>query len=177
VAERAWLPPVIRHLRKAPLVADGQGTPVAIGRDAIERLIPHRAPMLLIDGIDRVDIDRDAVTGHRTIRRTDLGFDGHFADEPIYPGVLLIETMGQLGLTLLHFASSRSISVPSAAIPPRVRATHVHYAAFLAPVVPGDRLVLHAQVVDRGLTTIAAGQAYRNGSLAACVVSEVYVDE
>jgi 3-hydroxymyristoyl/3-hydroxydecanoyl-(acyl carrier protein) dehydratase len=133
--------------------------------------------MLLVDGIDIVDLDGQAVRGHRAIRRSDVGFDGHFDGEPIYPGVLLIETMGQLGLTLLHFSSSRAINVPASAIPPRVRATHIHYAAFLAPVIPGDQLVLHAQVVDSGLTTIAAGQAFKSGTLAAYAVSEVYVDE
>lgn len=175
--DRNWLPPVIQRLRRSSLVQDGHGTPVAFGRDVIERLIPHRAPMLLVDGIDIVDLDGLAVRGHRAISISDVGFEGHFRGEPIYPGVLLIETIGQLALTLLHFASCRRIEVPETAAPPRVRATHIHYAAFLAPVVPTDQLVLHAQVVDSGLTTIAAGQAWKNGALASYGVLEVYVEE
>jgi len=133
--------------------------------------------MLLIDAVDMVDLPGRAVRGRRSVRLSDVGFAGHFPGEAVYPGALLVETMGQLGLTLLHFTSSGGHEVPADTTPPRVRATHIHYAAFLAPVLPGDDLTLYAQVVDDSFTTIAAGQAYKDGVLAACGISEVYVDE
>lgn len=173
-----WLSPVIRRVRKAPLMPDGAGTRVLFGRAELERLLPHRAPMLLVDGIDAVDVDGQAVRGHRRFDSSDLGFAGHFPGEPVYPGMLLVEAMGQLGLTLVHFALKRTAEVPGSAVPPRVRATHVHHATFLAPVMPGDRVVLHAAAVaESGLTMTVAGQAFKHDTLAAYAVAEVYIDE
>ena len=67
-----WLPETIRGIRRGPIVSDGAGVSVSVGVAEIERLLPHRAPMLLIDGIDVVDIDARAVRGHRTLRAKSL---------------------------------------------------------------------------------------------------------
>jgi 3-hydroxymyristoyl/3-hydroxydecanoyl-(acyl carrier protein) dehydratase len=133
--------------------------------------------MLLVSGIDVVDLDAQAVRGHRTLRADDLGFAGHFPGDAIYPGVLLIEAMGQLAITLLHFAGGQTTSVPPDVIAPRVRATHIHHATFLEPTRPGDELTLHAAVVSNDYTMIAAAQVFTRGTLAAYAVAEVYVDE
>lgn len=172
-----WLPDAIRGIRRRPIVADGAGVSVSIGVPEIVRLLPHRPPMLLLESIDVVDLDAGAVRGHRTLRSDDLGFDGHFPGDAIYPGVLLIEMMGQLGITLLHFVGGSTTSVPMDAVPPRVRATHIHHATFLEPTRPGDELTLHAAVVANDFTMIVAAQVFTRGTLAAYAVAEVYIDE
>lgn len=166
---------LVRRLKREPLVP--AGTPVAHGRPALERLLPHRGPMLLVDGVDAVDLGTGGVRGHRVLDAADPGFAGHFPGQPIYPGVLTIEAMGQLGLTLLHFAGGQTVDVESAATPAAVRAIHIHHASFLAPFQPGDRMTLHAAVVEHGFTLVAAGQAWRGDTLAAFAISEVYIDE
>ena len=166
-----------RRLKRGRLMPDDRGMRCEVDRTGLERLIPHRGPMLLVDGLAAVDLQGPAVRGWRRLSASDLGFDGHFPGEPVYPGVLVVEAIGQLALTLLHFADAGTIDLPAVGRSRRVRATHVHHAAFLAPFVPGDTMNLHAEVVESGLTMIAIGQAYNNDTLAAYAVSEVYIDE
>ena len=66
----------------------------------LDELIPHRPPFRLVDGVSAVDLAGFRIRGHRTFRADDLGFDGHFPQDPVYPGVLQLELLGQLGLCL-----------------------------------------------------------------------------
>jgi 3-hydroxyacyl-[acyl-carrier-protein] dehydratase len=133
--------------------------------------------MLLVDTIDAVDLTGLTARGRRQLASADLGFDGHFPGQPIYPGALVVESIGQLALTLLHFSESGDLTVPEQPALRRLRATHIHHATFLAPFVPGDVMTLHGHLTGSGFTMLACGQAYRGDTLAAYIVSEFYIDD
>ena len=167
----------LQRLRRGPLLGPEDGVAVEHGPAALERLLPHRAPMRLVDRVDRLDLDRPAVSGRRTLDPADPVFAGHFPGDPVYPGVLVVEAMGQLAATLVHFAARGDALVPPETTPRPLRATRIHHAAFFAPFGPGDTMLLHAAVVDDSWTLIAAAQAFNHDELAAVAVMEVLIHD
>ena len=152
---------------------------VDCGRDAIERLLPHRDPFLFVDRISSVDLTQGALTAHRTIDADDPVFVGHFPTYPIYPGVLQLETMGQAGICLVHFLRQGTVEVAPDAKPADVRAFKIHSALFIDEVGPGHELTIDARVLsDDSMTAVCLGQLRRGEVITALAVMEVYfVDE
>lgn len=168
---------LMKSLRRAPLYGDGgQGRAVELGCADIEGLIPHRDPFLLVDSIDGIDLETKTIRGIKLVAETDPVFAGHFPGEPIYPGVLQVEMMGQLALCLARLADVGKDG--SAVAPPRIRAIRIHHALYIEPVLPGDHLTVHAGIIDdTGMTAISAGQLFKGSTLCSCSVQEVcFVD-
>ncbi|MCT6872147.1 MAG: 3-hydroxyacyl-ACP dehydratase FabZ [Bartonella sp.] len=100
-------------------------------------ILPHRYPFLLIDRI--VDIDGDqSATGIKNVTVNEPHFTGHFPENPIMPGVLIIEAMAQT-------AGAISLLVQGDEKPGVVYLMTVDNAKFRKPVVPGDQLKLHVK--------------------------------
>lgn len=100
------------------------------------KLLPHRYPFLLIDRITNVNSDESA-TGIKNVTFNEPHFGGHFPDDPIMPGVLIVEAMAQ---TAGAICAKRN----SDGEPKLVYFMTIDGAKFRRPVVPGD--VLHLNV-------------------------------
>lgn len=72
--------------------------------DVIKRYLPHRYPFMLIDRVTAVSAD-NWITGYKNITINEELFNGHFPDNPVMPGVLMVEAMAQLS-GILGFVSA-----------------------------------------------------------------------
>lgn len=138
------------------------GTPLAdLDIGGIMRLIPHRYPFLLVDRVVEVEAFHHAV-GIKNVTINEPFFQGHFPDDPIMPGVLLIEAMAQSAAALV-MASLRSVNPGSS-----VYFTMIEQARFRRPVRPGDTVHLDITVLRNRLGIWKfAGKALVDGELCA----------
>jgi 3-hydroxyacyl-[acyl-carrier-protein] dehydratase len=101
--------------------------------EAINRMIPHRYPFLMIDRVVEIFADTSAI-GIKNVTVNEPFFQGHFPGHPIMPGVLIVEAMAQTAAALV------AASVGAAAQGKLVYFMTIDQARFRRPVVPGDQL-------------------------------------
>lgn len=107
----------------------------------IHQLIPHRYPMLLVDRIEKIVMNQSCV-GIKNVTINEPFFVGHFPDEPIMPGVLIIEAMAQTaGALVCH-------SLNLAGEKKAVYFMSIEEARFRKPVFPGDTLLMHVECLQ-----------------------------
>ena len=127
----------------------------------IMELLPHRYPMLMIDRIEDIKPGISA-TGVKNVTANEPFFLGHFPGHPIMPGVLIVEAMAQTAGALVKHSLGTE------------RADEVVYfmtidkAKFRKPVVPGDTLKLHVNLIrERAPVWRFAGEGRVGGELRA----------
>jgi UDP-3-O-[3-hydroxymyristoyl] N-acetylglucosamine deacetylase/3-hydroxyacyl-[acyl-carrier-protein] dehydratase len=125
----------------------------------IQRLLPHRYPMLLVDRVVEIDGDRSAI-GVKNVSINEPFFQGHYPGTPIMPGVLIVEAMAQLGGLLLSQKLEHTGKIAVLLSLDRVKLRR--------PVTPGDQLILEATSVRaKARTGTVKCRAYVGSSLAA----------
>ena len=78
----------------------GRSTFGSLDAEAINRLIPHRYPFLMIDRVENAVADKGCV-GIKNVSMNEAIFQGHFPTDPVFPGVLIIEAMAQTAAALV----------------------------------------------------------------------------
>ena len=108
--------------------------------NAIQKILPHRYPFLMVDAI--LEMERfKRIVGVKNVSINEGFFQGHFPGKPIFPGVLIIEAMAQTGgLLLLKEVPERENKL--------LYFVAVDDARFRRPVVPGDQLRLEVDVIS-----------------------------
>jgi UDP-3-O-[3-hydroxymyristoyl] N-acetylglucosamine deacetylase/3-hydroxyacyl-[acyl-carrier-protein] dehydratase len=125
--------------QEAPIpIYDPNQEPV-LNINQIKQLLPHRWPFLMVDKI--LDINQSVVIGLKNVTSNETFFNGHFPNEPIMPGVLLIEAMAQTGgLLILHQVEN-----------PELYSTYfmkIDNVKFRQKVVPGDTVLFRLELIS-----------------------------
>ena len=106
-----------------------------VGINEILKLLPHRYPFLLVDKVSIIKKGVEGI-GLKNITANEPQFEGHFPDNPVMPGVLIIEAMAQTAAVIEMYGQPEGAKKG-------VFFMSVESAKFRKPVVPGDQLEMH----------------------------------
>lgn len=124
----------------------------------IQAIIPHKYPFLMVDRAMVVVPGKKGI-GYKNVSIGEPFFQGHFPEEPIMPGVLIVEAMAQVGAIVLLSQDEFEGKTPYFAGINKVR--------FKRKVVPGDVLKMEVEIVKlRASIGIGQGKAYVDDELA-----------
>lgn len=150
----------LRRTEILPPVFNENSKPLLDTAD-IRRLLPHRYPMLFVDKV--LQMTDDSIVAMKNFTTNEPFFQGHFPNEPIVPGVLLLEAMAQAGgLLVLH--DKQDAQDYSAYF------VKINNAKFRQKVLPGDTIIFRMELLEPMRRGIVVMQGY-------CFVSERLVAE
>lgn len=144
----------------APTTQTEQSRAMELDVRAIEAMIPHRYPFLMIDRVDLLSDDK--VIARKMVTRNEPYFDGHYPGFPVMPGVLQVEAMAQAGALMachvLKIDPAKTL----------IFLMGVDKVRFRRAVVPGDQLMVEVTPLRKGASVWKLkGEARVNGELAA----------
>ena len=112
--------------------------------NAIQKILPHRYPFLLVDRI--IESSDKRIVGLKNVTINEPFFQGHFPGHPIMPGVLILEAMAQVG-------GIGALNIPEN-LGKLAYFLSIKEAKFRKPVVPGDQLIIEVEIIKKKLSVM-----------------------
>ena len=106
----------------------------------IMEVLPHRYPFLLVDRILEIDVENMKIKALKNVTINEPFFIGHFPQNPVMPGVLIIEAMAQVGAYLMLKKAGIEDGI--------VLFASIEEAKFRKPVVPGDQIIFEVEGIN-----------------------------
>ena len=113
----------------------------SLNKDQIIDLLPHREPMLLIDELIDIVPHKSAI-GIINVKKNSFYFQGHFPDQPVMPGVIIVEAFGQAAAALTAYSLK-----PKEIEDKLVYLISVDKARFRNPIIPDCKLFLEIKAI------------------------------
>lgn len=133
---------------------------VVLEIDRILQILPYRFPFVLVDRVSEVTPFK-SIKGHKCVAMNEPWFLGHYPHRPMMPGVLVLESLAQIGALLVY--ASEPFDAQS-----MLYFLGIDKAKFRRPVIPGDRLDLEVSL-EQQRTNVwkLRGEAFVDGALCA----------
>jgi len=146
---------------------------LTLNKSDIEKLLPHREPMLLINSLTNIE-KLTSATGVVSVRKNSFFVNGHFPDNPVMPGVLIVEAFGQTAAALTAHGIDKATYENKL-----VFLMGIEKARFRNPVIPDCELLLNIEAIrSHGRVWKYKGQAFVNDKLMADAIwSATIVDK
>lgn len=123
-----------------------------VGIEEITNILPHRYPFLFVDKVEIEEEGKKGI-GYKNVTMNEYYFQGHFPEKPVMPGVIIIETMAQVGAVILLSKEEFKGRIPYFA--------GINKFRFKRVVKPGDTLRMEVKITKlRGSVGIGEGKAY-----------------
>ncbi|MBC8588253.1 3-hydroxyacyl-ACP dehydratase FabZ [Paratissierella segnis] len=130
-----------------------------IDAEEISNILPHRYPFLFVDKVEIVEEGKKGI-GFKNVTINEYYFQGHFPEKPVMPGVIIIETIAQVGAVILLSKDEYKGLIPYFA--------GINKFRFKRVVKPGDMLRMEVEITKlRGSIGIGEGKAYVGEEVAA----------
>ena len=146
---------------------------IKLNKDQIRELLPHREPMLLIDELQDI-VNLKSATAIVNVKEDSFFVQGHFPDQPVMPGVLIVESFGQAAAALTAHGLDKSTYENKL-----VFLMGVEKARFRNPVIPNCKLILKIEAIrSHGKVWKYKGEAFvDNLKMADAIWSATIVDK
>jgi len=142
-------------------------------KEKIKSILPHREPFLFVDEIMEV-VGSEKVVAAKYVRPDEFYFKGHFPGRPIMPGVIITEALAQASIVLYYVCK------------PHIAEKHPDYylgrvkAEYLAPVFPGDKLIMevsNVKIMDKAGVVDAVARVKDKTVAKASLVFGIKIDK